>query len=91
MPSRPSRHACAIAGALALIITLAVPAQQARAGLFYVATCQADVLGATTSPFEDFATRGMATRRACTPGARGARMILRRSGIMAAARRLTSP
>jgi hypothetical protein len=75
MPSRSSRRACAIAGALALL-TLAVPAADARAGEFQVATCQADSLGFTTRPFEDFATRGMQIRRACNPEGRGLRGLI---------------
>ena len=76
MPSRPSRHACAIAGALALITTLAATTPEARAGEFQVAACQADQLGFTTRPFEDFATRGMEIRRACNPEGRGLRGLI---------------
>ena len=76
MPSRPSRHACAIAGTLALITTLAATTPEARAGEFQVAACQADQLGFTTRPFEDFATRGMEIRRACNPEGRGLRGLI---------------
>jgi hypothetical protein len=65
------------AGAAALgVLLLLLASTPASAGQFTVATCQADRLNFSTTAFSDFATRGMAVRRACNPEGPGLRGLV---------------
>jgi hypothetical protein len=64
MRSRPTARRCALASAVVAVL-MATTSDAAVAGEYSVAACQADPLGFSTRAFDDFATRGMKTRRAC--------------------------
>ncbi len=57
----------------------------ARAGGFFVASCQGDTLGFTTTAFTDFATRGMNIKRACNPEGPGVRGLVTANTLSATA------
>ena len=75
MRSTPMARRCALAGALAAVVT-ALAAPGALAGEFAVANCQADPTNFSTRAFDQFATRGMRIKRACNPEGPGVRGLI---------------
>jgi hypothetical protein len=71
----PAVRVIAAAGVLALPL-VALNTAVAVAGQFAIASCQADHLNFSTTAFNDFATRGMRTRRACSPEGPGIRGLV---------------
>ena len=69
-----TRAACA--GLVALAALVASPAPNAAAGVFTVATCEADRLNFSTQAFSHFATRRMMIKRACYPVGPGMRGLI---------------
>jgi hypothetical protein len=67
----------AVCPAVALcVLILGLPATNAVAGVFEVATCQADSLNYSTRAFTHFATRRMMIKRACNPEGPGLRGLI---------------
>ena len=71
----PAIRVIATAGAVGALLTLALSAP-AVAGVFTVASCQADQVNFSSTAFNDFATRGMSIRRACNPEGPGIRGLV---------------
>ena len=71
----PAIRVIATAGAVSALLTLALTAS-AVAGVFTVASCQADRVNFSSTAFDDFATRGMSIRRACNPEGPGIRGLV---------------
>ena len=57
-------------------LCLGVPATNAAAGVFTVATCQADPLNYSTRAFTHVVTRRMMIKRACNPAGPGLRGLV---------------
>src|SRR5206468_814452 len=72
MHTAPAVRVIAAAGALSVLLVL-LASMSAWAGQFTVASCQADRVNFSTTAFNDFASRGMAIRRACNPEGPGIR------------------
>jgi hypothetical protein len=66
LATKPLRSIAVLAVALAILGVLAAP-RLAAAGEYTIFTCQADGAGYVSTAFENFATRGMKWRRACSP------------------------
>ena len=69
-----TRTGCTVIVCCALV--LSISASNARAGVFEVATCQADQLNYSSRAFTHFATRRMMIKRACNPDGPGLRGLI---------------
>jgi len=76
----PAIRVIATAGALgaALAVGWSAPAV---AGVFTIASCQADQVNFSSTAFIDFATRGRTIRRACNPEGPGIRGLVTANSV----------